>query len=760
MESFWNKKPKPNEATNKTADSIDIPEQTANASDATDTNETLGSTSHVHSNIPSDISRIGDEKKEQNLSNHQFKKHADGRSFQAKWLQIYSWLEYSKEKNAAFCYACRQFGLGNTNDVFTTTGYDNWHSALSKGKGLKKHECTEFHKNSMLSWAEKTSRINTNQQVTNILNASILEKRRYYLKGIISTILFLAKNELPLRGDWNSEGNKEFGLFQALFERDLEKDEFLRHCQRVMPENAKYTSPLIQNEVIQIISDMLREKIVSEINNSTYLTLLADGTKDKNGQEIISISFRYIKDGKPVETLIGFWKAEDISAKGITALIVDKIVKYGIAYAKIICQCYDGAFVMSGDKGGVQTLLQQHFNMKIPYVHCFNHRLHLVVVDVIKEVEWCRLFFDQVKLLHKFFNRFKVRREYEGTNIPRLIETRWSGHLNAIKVILENYVELLNALEKIKNGNGINFDADDIALAAGILNAMMEKKFLFMLQFMYELLNLIEPANKILQSREVGFGEAQSIINIVREKVVALRDELSFNRLLNLAEDQFENFEVDRPEPRPQRTRQRSSRLTGSIVYETLGERHIETETGLENANEREILLFKSQYFIVIDRVIAEMTHRFETNIDILTAIMEVNNLGNDNFDRNVLEPLKKINLSLPSEVELKVVQKYLSKEENKKEESILKNISPVKEAVEDTYHLLEAAETFGSSTTISECSFSALARIDTVRRMAMTDIRLCNLAFIAFEKNKMELLQEDDIVKKFAEKNRRVQFF
>lgn len=51
-----------------------------------------------------------------------------------------------------------------------------------------------------------------------------------------------------------------------------------------------------------------------------------------------------------------------------------------------------------------------------------------------------------------------------------------------------------------------------------------------------------------------------------------------------------------------------------------------------------------------------------------------------------------------------------------------------------------------------------ALSRTDTVRRMSMTDKRLCNLTILAFEKNKLKTLDEDSIIRKFSEENRRVQ--
>lgn len=147
-------------------------------------------------------------------------------------------------------------------------------------------------------------RRNQNQQISTLLNDVVIEKRRYYLKEIIRTILFLAKNELPYRGNWISEDKKETGLFQNLFKFTLERDEKLRDCQNAMPANGMYTSAIIQNEVIQLIADVLRQKIILEINEASFYTLLADGATDSNGLEIFSIAFRYVKDAEPIEALL------------------------------------------------------------------------------------------------------------------------------------------------------------------------------------------------------------------------------------------------------------------------------------------------------------------------------------------------------------------------------------------------------------------------------------------------------------------------
>lgn len=68
-----------------------------------------------------------------------------------------------------------------------------------------------------------------------------------------------------------------------------------------------------------------------------------------------------------------------------------------------------------------------------------------------------------------------------------------------MKPSVKIYKELLDALITIKDENVQNLDANDIVLAAGIVaSSLQDKKFVFMLHFLCELLNLIELANQIL----------------------------------------------------------------------------------------------------------------------------------------------------------------------------------------------------------------------------------------------------------------------
>lgn len=107
---------------------------------------------------------------------------------------------------------------------------------------------------------------------------------------------------------------------------------------------------------------------------------MVDGTRSKSNFENVSICVRYVKCGKACESLltVAFTPNDELDAKSLTDLTLKSLVDAGLDPQHILSQCYDGANVMQGKKGGMQALIQQKLGKIVPYVHCYNHRLHLV----------------------------------------------------------------------------------------------------------------------------------------------------------------------------------------------------------------------------------------------------------------------------------------------------------------------------------------------------------------------------------------------
>lgn len=278
---------------------------------------------------------------------------------------------------------------------------------------------------------------------------------------------------------------------------------------------------------------------------------------------------------------------------------------------------------------------------------------------------------------------------------------------------------------------------------------------------MKEFLDLISPADKILQSRDVGYREALPVIRTVVSEVEKLRTPESFDKFWKrseeiLVKDCAENIpSLDRPS----RSKKLPTNFSQFIITDRIGQRSKDKFTEI-----------KSAYYEVIDIFKAEMERRFEENSDILLAISDANK-----FSLEKLQPLKRLSLPLPTEGELTVAKSYIEKKQqqhaNEREKrgensfkgrfNVLNELYTMREAFPNVYELFATIDTFGCSSTICECSFSALDRVGTDKRLNMGDKRLRELSFLAFESKRLHKLPVDSVLKRFNENpKRRVQLY
>lgn len=179
-----------------------------------------------------------------------------------------------------------------------------------------------------------------------------------------------------------------------------------------------------------------KEIVVQTIMNAEvpYYAIIVDGARDKNNHEAISVYFHYVNDGTPRELLFTTENVDSLKAKFCAVLILRVLYRNGIDHSRMLSQFYDGASVMSGRTGGVQTLICEILGREIPYVNCFNHQLHLIVITVLSEILECKHFFEYTRIIRKLFSRFTFKKFYQGGATKCLLETRWPDTSRCVKL--------------------------------------------------------------------------------------------------------------------------------------------------------------------------------------------------------------------------------------------------------------------------------------------------------------------------------------
>ena len=311
--------------------------------------------------------------------------------------------------------------------------------------------------------------------------------------------------------------------FLNLLKFTARKDATLQEIIPLIPENGKYTSPDSQNEIIDTMAEIVRDSISKEVKScdADCFTIKCDGMRDRNNRESLSIVVRFVKNGQAKERLLEIALLDKLDAKSICSCVLNSLRNNGLDPMKILSQCYDGASVMGGHLGGVQRLLQNELGKEVPYIHCFNHQLHLVIIRALEVNDFARHFFDMCDSLYKFTRRYAVAVIYKGEKLKRLLETRWTGHLATVDVIRNAFEDLVDVLSFLKNSTSI--DAEIVVLSRGFLAQLNDPKFRPMAHIIFEILSLLQPGNVMLQSKSINLMHGVELIRCIRQQLQDLR---------------------------------------------------------------------------------------------------------------------------------------------------------------------------------------------------------------------------------------------
>ncbi|XP_075342889.1 uncharacterized protein LOC142401375 [Odontesthes bonariensis] len=278
---------------------------------------------------------------------------AQKRAFNHSWFAKYHWLEYSVSRNAVFCFPCRVFGKNIKHDALVSSGCRHWKKALAV---FRKHDLAQSHKDSVVAWRgyQATTQQGDVVQMMMSAEANEIAARREYLKRIIAVTSMLGAQGLPFRGDDESVESTNRGNFLACMGLLRKFDPFLQN--HIPPSNSTYISPVSQNEMIECCAQEVTNVIVSEITRSKMYAIMADEARDGQSEQL-AVCVRYVSEGEVKEHFLALAELMSFDAQSIADKLQEQLQTNGIADVKCVAQTYDGAAVMSGPTGVVQTLL-------------------------------------------------------------------------------------------------------------------------------------------------------------------------------------------------------------------------------------------------------------------------------------------------------------------------------------------------------------------------------------------------------------------
>lgn len=101
-------------------------------------------------------------------------------------------------------------------------------------------------------------------------------------------------------------------------------DAFLQNFLEGTDTHVKYLSPGIQNQLINICTDIILSKIVSKVNEAQCFSVLADETADISTSEQLTLCVRYIDSNRNLnENFLKFIEEKSLTGSDLSAAILD-----------------------------------------------------------------------------------------------------------------------------------------------------------------------------------------------------------------------------------------------------------------------------------------------------------------------------------------------------------------------------------------------------------------------------------------------------
>ncbi|XP_061370261.1 uncharacterized protein LOC133312978 [Gastrolobium bilobum] len=248
------------------------------------------------------------------------------RHFCSSWFDLFpSWLEYSPTKDAAFCLPCYLFSKPGGNgrfglSTFVVEEFRSW-KKVNDGENCAflrhvRKNIISMHKNDVRSCSDLMNQSQHIEILVERLTSQQIAGNRLRLQVSMDVTRWLALQGCAFRGhDKNLDSLNRGNFLEMIKFLASYNQEIALVVLEKAPQNASYSSPRIQKEILHVFSQKVKDTIREEMSNAKFC-LIIDETSDVSKKEHMAIVLRFVdKDGFIRERFFGLVHVEDTRAK-------------------------------------------------------------------------------------------------------------------------------------------------------------------------------------------------------------------------------------------------------------------------------------------------------------------------------------------------------------------------------------------------------------------------------------------------------------
>ncbi|XP_025631210.1 uncharacterized protein [Arachis hypogaea] len=511
------------------------------------------------------------------LDNYPFSGDKSHRRFQASWFKLFpSWLEYSIEDYAIYCFPCFLFAkepsINTGSNAFIENGFRNWKKVNSgKEYALLNHigkGPNSFHHKALKSCDDLMKQSQHIDKLLHKQTSEEIEKNRIRLGASIDCIRWLTFQGCAYKGHDESQSSSNRGNFLEILKiLGSYNERVKKNVLENAPKNAKYTSNDVQKEILHILATKMRNSIREEIGDAKFC-IIVDEARYESKKEQMAIVLRFvILDGFVKEIFFDLVHVTDTCATTLKKELISVLSHYNLQVENIRGQGYDGASNMRSEWNGLQALFLKD-SPQAYYVHYFAHRLQLALVAVSREVLQIHEFFTQLNSIvtiviasSKRHDQLQEAQAIENANLvaqneletgkcanqistlQRAGDTRWSSHFNYICSLVKMFTATNIVLNNIIEDGTTYAQRGE---AYGVSKILLSFEFVFTLHLMKEIMGITNVLCQALQQQSQDILNAMHIVSTSKLLLQQLRDGGWCNFLANV-KDFCEKHEIEIP---------------------------------------------------------------------------------------------------------------------------------------------------------------------------------------------------------------------
>ncbi|KAH7663529.1 Ribonuclease H-like protein [Dioscorea alata] len=418
------------------------------------------------------------------------------RCFNPSWFDSFPWLEYSVEKDSAFCLWCYLFkpttyGFQSGKDVFSKLGYNNWKNAIST---FRDHEgnVTSIHNFA----ADKLKLFkNPRQSVTQKISQHSSEMEVAYrvrLMAVLDIVRFLLRQGLAFRGhDESSSSKNKDNFLELLYWYGAHVDKIAKTLKANAPGNNQMTTPKIQKDLVHSCAK----------------------------KEQMAIVLRYVDSrGQVIERFLCVEHVIDTSSHTLKEAIDNLFAKYGLSLSRLRGQGYDGASNMRGEFNGLKSLILKDN----PYASYVIKIVNLVGASCKRKDALRQSQHENIVTRIEKGIISTGRGCNQETSLARPGDTCWGSHYYTILHLQMMWPAIMDVVGNVHD-DGTNLDQQGVAL--GLIDRMERFEFVFILFLMKKVLGITNGLSQALQEKNQNIVNALDMVEGVKFKLQSLRDD-------------------------------------------------------------------------------------------------------------------------------------------------------------------------------------------------------------------------------------------